>query len=245
VSGPYQYPCRTVTEQGCGQPTKRPSIWFPPRDAAAVADCPCPADRHACSGWDAITSCRRRSRPRGRMLARSRGAAITPSAWNGSWNECPRCGRSCCRTSPSTKSSAAASASVRTPRPTRTAGWTSTRTPAPWSRPTWTRSAPSWPPLAPRYETTPICSPTTQPIPSRGTPTRPRTRSPRRPPRPRSSSTLRADGITTPASSWSAASTSTIPPRASATAAAARPRCGTTLTRSPRSTGEPPPTSHS
>jgi hypothetical protein len=39
-----------------------------------------------------------------------------------------------------------------------------------------------------------------------------------------------------PASSWSAASTSAIPPPASATAAAARPPCGTTPTRSPKST---------
>jgi len=59
------------------------------------------------------------------------------------------------------------------------------------------------------------------------------------------SSTSRAVGITPPASSSPAASTCATPPRALATAAAARPRCATTPTRSPRSTGELPPTSPS
>ncbi|MGH3195261.1 MAG: hypothetical protein ACRDNT_04880 [Streptosporangiaceae bacterium] len=45
--------------------------------------------------------------------------------------------------------------------------------------------------------------------------------------------------------SWRAASTCATPPPASATAGAARRRCGTTPTRSPRSTGAPPHTSQS
>jgi hypothetical protein len=63
--------------------------------------------------------------------------------------------------------------------------------------------------------------------------------------RPGRSSTSRADGTTPRASSSPAGSTCGTPPHGSATAAAARPRCGTTPTRSPRSTGAPPPTSRS
>ena len=54
---------------------------------------------------------------------------------------------------------------------------------------------------------------------------------------------IKAGGITPPASSSPAASTCATPPPASATAGAARPRCGTAPTRSPRWTGEPPPAS--
>jgi integrase len=54
--------------------------------------------------------------------------------------------------------------------------------------------------------------------------------------------TSRADGITPPASSSPAASICATPPPALATAAA-RLRCGTTPTQSPRSTGTPPLTS--
>ena len=79
----------------------------------------------------------------------------------------------------------------------------------------------------------------------RGTRTGPPTRSLTPRPRPGWSLTSKAAGITPPASSSPAASTCGTPPRVSATAAAARPRSGTTPTRSPRSTGEPPPTSHS
>ena len=53
-------------------------------------------------------------------------------------------------------------------------------------------------------------------------------------------STSRAGGITTLASSWPAASTCVTPPPGSATAGAARPRWGTTPTRSRRLTDEPP-----
>jgi len=51
--------------------------------------------------------------------------------------------------------------------------------------------------------------------------------------RPGWSSTSRADGITPRASSWPAGSTCGTLPHGSATAAAARPRCGTTPTRFP------------
>jgi integrase len=60
--------------------------------------------------------------------------------------------------------------------------------------------------------------------------------------RPGWSSTSRAGDTTPPASSSPAVSTCARPLRASATAAAGRPRCGTTPTRSPRWTSAPPPT---
>jgi hypothetical protein len=89
------------------------------------------------------------------------------------------------------------------------------------------------------------CSPTTRHMPGRGTRTGSPTRSPQPQMPPGWSSTLRAAGITPPASFSPAASTCATPPRGSATAGVARPRCGTTPTRSPRWTGAPPPTSHS
>jgi integrase len=94
-------------------------------------------------------------------------------------------------------------------------------------------------------ERTRTCFPTTQRMPGRGTRTGSRTGSLRSRLRPGLSSTSRAGGITPRASSWLAGSTCGTLPPASATAGAARPRCGTTPTRSPRWTAAPRPTLHS
>ena len=107
---------------------------------------------------------------------------------------------------------------------------------------TWTRSGPRSPLSASSCEMTRTCSPTTRRMPGRGTRTGSPTRSlqPQMPPG--WSSTSRAGGITPPASSSPAASICATPPRALATAAAARPRYATMPIRSPRWTGEQPPT---
>ena len=60
-----------------------------------------------------------------------------------------------------------------------------------------------------------------------------------------SSSTSRACGTIRPASCWRPGSTCAILRRASATAAAGPPHCGTTPTQYPRSTDVPPPISRS
>jgi hypothetical protein len=85
------------------------------------------------------------------------------------------------------------------------------------------------------------CSRTTQATPGRGTRTGYHTRSPPRPTPPESTSTSRAAATTPPVSSWPPDSTGATPPRALATAVAAQPHCGTTPTRYPRPTAEPPP----